>query len=87
MARIQSKEIIDQMIASAGKYEDDPAALAIFEFETTKGVTSWSVCYNGIDVASVLSSPHVRNPRLLWPIGSIWQPDVIAEIREAGRIN
>jgi hypothetical protein len=66
MATVDSKKIIDEMLASDGVYPGDPQAFAIYEYTNDWGKVAWSVCYNKAAAYSFETSPHVHNVRLLW---------------------
>lgn len=66
MATIDSKEIIADLLRANGHYDDDPQALRIYQYENTRGVETYSLCYTSDCITSIMSSPFVKNPVPLW---------------------
>ena len=69
MATIDSKAIIDKIIANDGLYADDPPVEYIDQYETPEGQITYGVCYTGQDLLNYLDSPFCNNQRMLWKRG------------------
>jgi hypothetical protein len=70
MATINSKRIIDELIANNGMYEDDPQASQIVEYITPEGNTTWGVTWVSEIKARQrryeIESDFVRKPKVIW---------------------
>lgn len=70
MATINSKRIIDELIANNGMYEDDPQASQIVEYITPEGNTTWGVTWvseiKGRQRRYEIESDFVRKPKVIW---------------------
>ena len=68
MATIDNKQIIDDIIAANGYYEDDPRVAKIVEYTNFAGNITWGVTWsNQIDQDKYLIiSEFVRGPKLIW---------------------
>jgi hypothetical protein len=75
MATIDSRELIDKLIASNGEdpwpqedgYPPDPPVVKIVEYTTPEGATTWGIVYEGEDVERYnRPSNFVRNPRTIF---------------------
>jgi hypothetical protein len=70
MATINSKEIIDNLIANNGFYEDDARVAQIVEYtnaygDITYGVT-WCNEHERAKRRYEVESEYVRNPKVIW---------------------
>jgi len=72
MATIDSKEIVNSIIAHDGYYEgahDEPRALKIVEYDNAFGGVSYGVVFEGEfnDPSRYeIATEFVRNPRVIW---------------------
>lgn len=66
MPTIDSKELIDKLIANNGKYEDDPPVLLICKYINDWKNISYHISYSTNEVSSLFSSPHCHNIEILW---------------------
>lgn len=69
MATVESKDLVEKLIKNKGQYPGDPRVIAIYEYYTPEGQQVWSVCYTIRDIDNTLTSPFVKHPRLIFPIG------------------
>lgn len=70
MATIDSKDIIDEIIASNGYYMGDPRVYQIVEYENYYGRTTWGVSWSHESRYQKhryeKESAYVCNPRVIW---------------------
>ena len=70
MATIDSKEIIDKIIAGNGYYEDDPRVYMIIEYINYNGYTTWGVTWSNEHPNRreryTIETEYVRNPKVIW---------------------
>ncbi len=68
MATIDSKKMIDELIANDGYYQDDPRVYMIVEYTNMFGNTTWGVTWvNSPDRDKYLvETEFVRNPTVIW---------------------
>ena len=70
MATIDSKEIIDDIIASDGYYEGDPRVYMIVEYTNFEGRQTWGVTWVNEHPSSKLrylqETEYVRSPKVIW---------------------
>lgn len=72
MATIETKAIIDAVIAKNGWSDDpkEPRVALIVEYETVSGKTVWGVTWINDGMTSRLKymvpSEYVNNPRVIW---------------------
>jgi hypothetical protein len=68
MATIDSKNIIDDIIAKDGYYEDDPRVFMIIEYTNAYGNQTWGVTWiNDRDKYKYLNeTAFVKNPKVVW---------------------
>jgi hypothetical protein len=68
MSTMDSKKIVDQMIANHGHYEDDPQAIEIASFHNDWGKLSYHVSYSVRELEAFHSSPCVHDIVVLWSL-------------------
>jgi hypothetical protein len=72
MATIDSKSLIDTLIANKGYYEDDPRVYQIVEYTNAYGNKTWGVTWCTEDVERrqryLVESQFVQNPKIIWRI-------------------
>jgi hypothetical protein len=68
MATIDSKEIIDRIIAANGKeYEDEPPVIKIVKYQNGWGNDTFGVIWEGENPFRYdIESDYVRNPITYW---------------------
>ena len=69
MATIDSKHIIDELIASDGYYPDDPRVYAIVEYTNAYGNKTWGVTWildRDKEKYMLANPPYVNNPKVIW---------------------
>lgn len=70
MATIDSKQIINELIAANGYYEDDPQAYMIVEYTNAYGNITWGVTWSNESpnrrTRYLEKSQYVINPRVIW---------------------
>lgn len=70
MATIDSKHIIDALIANDGYYEDDPQAHMIVEYINGFGAKTWGVTWSNEpkdrQERYLIESQFVRHPKVIW---------------------
>lgn len=75
MATVNSKAIVDKLIASSGydpSWEEsdlnppDPRVVKIVEYTTPEGSPAWGLVYERDDPDRYHASNYVRNPRVIW---------------------
>lgn len=70
MATIDSKSIIDRIIANDGYYDDDPRVYMIVEYTNAYGKQTYGVTWSNEHPSSKLryldESEYVKNPRVIW---------------------
>jgi hypothetical protein len=69
MASVTHKEIVDQIIAGDGYYDnEDPRVIKVVEYTTDWGGTAWGLIYEGEDPMRYHTAPACHNPRTLWEV-------------------
>jgi hypothetical protein len=72
MATITQKHIVDEIIASDGRYMDDDLVVKIVEYENMfNGGLAWGIIYHHEDLMRYHNSPACHNPRTIWAHSSI----------------
>lgn len=70
MATIDSKTLIDTIIANDGYYEDDPRVAMIVEYTNVYGNTAWGVVWSNEPIDRqeryLEETAFVQNPRIIW---------------------
>jgi len=70
MSTINSKEIIDEIIANHGYYSDDPRVYMIVEYTNAYGNKTWGVTWiNELPERReryLEETKYVRNPKIIW---------------------
>jgi hypothetical protein len=70
MATIDSKNLIDKIIANNGYYEDDPRVYKIVEYTNAYGNTTWGVTWSNELSSSrdryLIETEFVKNPKVIW---------------------
>ncbi len=69
MATIDSKHIIDELIANNGIYPGDPQVYMIVEYTNAYGNVTWGVTWpheKGRDRYTIEQYPYVNNPKIIW---------------------
>jgi len=67
MATIDSKEMIDEIIAANGKlYDDEDPVVKIVEYTNMGGVRTWGVVFEGENLDRYHASPFVVNPKTIF---------------------
>lgn len=66
MATIDSREMIDKLIANDGYYEDDPRVLAIHSYMNNWGARTYHVAWQQAEIDSLYSSPFCTDIKLIW---------------------
>ena len=66
MATINSKEMVDELIANNGEYRGDPPVYYIVQYNTLVGGTAYGICYDGQDLLNYLDSPYCKNQKMLF---------------------
>jgi hypothetical protein len=68
MATIDSKNIIDDIIAKDGYYEDDPRAFMIVEYTNSYGNQTWGVTWvnDRAKYRYLQETAFVKNPKVIW---------------------
>jgi len=70
MSTIDSRAIIDAIIAGDGYYQGDPRVALIVEYENASGRTTWGVTWSSEPASRqqryLEETEFVRAPRVLW---------------------
>ena len=70
MSTIDSKELIDSLIADNGYYYDDPRVYMIVEYTNYEGNIAWGVTWitenSKARTRYLEESQYIRNPRVIW---------------------
>lgn len=70
MATIDSKHVIDEIIANNGHYEGDPQVHRIVEYRNAFGNTTWGVTWSNEHPHArdryLIETEYVRNPKSIW---------------------
>lgn len=67
MPSINSKEIIDSIIAADGYYCDDPRVIAIHKYTNQWGGTTYHIAYSQRDIKRLFDiDSRAINPELIW---------------------
>ena len=63
MPSIDSKKLVDEIIAADGYYGDDPRVIIIVQYITQMGTTCYYLCYKWDDL---VYTANVAEPKILW---------------------
>ena len=70
MSTIDSRDLIDKIVAADGYYEDDPRVALIVEYTNANGNQTWGVTWSNESAARqrryLEETEYVRNPKVLW---------------------
>lgn len=66
MATIDSKEIVDELIANNGNYEDDPPVMKIVKYTNAWGGTGYGLIHKGQPLDMYRETAFVRNPETIF---------------------
>lgn len=67
MATIESKKLVDEIIADNGYMDNKSQAMLIVEYNhSVNDKTMWSIILVPSDLESLMVSPYVRDPRIIW---------------------
>lgn len=70
MATIDSKEMIKELIANNGHYEDDPQVAVIVEYTNAYGNQTYGVTWvnenKNAQYRYLVETNFVRNPKIIW---------------------
>lgn len=69
MSTIDSKNIIDELIAKNGYYYDDPRVYMIVEYVNAGGNITWGITYvNEREKLRYLNGepPYINKPKVIW---------------------
>lgn len=67
MPTVNSKDLVDRIVAADGYYMDDSRVLRITEYTTVDGATAYGLEYaNQVDRHMYRPSQYVNNPRVYW---------------------
>lgn len=67
MATINSKEIVDEIIAGNGYYEDDPRVVKIVKYTNNfGGKLCYGLIYQSEDLDRYHASEYILSPETLW---------------------
>lgn len=70
MSTITDKQLVDELIANHGYYEDDPRAAFVVEYVNFEGGVAWGVTWShetpDRQRRYLVESPYVRSPRVIW---------------------
>jgi hypothetical protein len=66
MASIDSREIIDEMIANDGTYPGDPQATQLSQYINDWGGITYHIAMTPRDVQNLYDSPHCHDVKVLW---------------------
>jgi hypothetical protein len=65
MATINDKEMIDDIVANNGYFQDDPRIMRIIEYTNMAGNTAYGIEYEQ-DIGKYTPSQWVINPKVYW---------------------
>ena len=73
MATIDSREIIDRIIANDGYYElpptsGEPRAVKVVRYTNAWDGTTYGVVFTGDPLDKYQETPFVRNPTVIWEV-------------------
>ena len=69
MATINSREIVDAIIAGDGHYLGDPRVIKIVQYENQwNGGLAYGIIYEGEDPMRYHNSASCHNPQTLWEV-------------------
>lgn len=69
MATINSREIVDQIIAHSGHFIDDDRVVKIVQYENNfNGNLVYGLIYEGEDLDRYCVSQFIHNPVVLWEV-------------------
>lgn len=70
MATIDDKQIIDNLIANNGFYEDDPQVHMIVEYTNAYGNKTWGVTWSDehpkLRLRYLDETEYVQSPKVIW---------------------
>ena len=67
MATINSREIIDEIIAADGRYEGDPQVIKIVAYRNMfNGGEAFGIIYEGEDPMRYHNAPACKSPQTIW---------------------
>lgn len=66
MPSVDSKELVDEIIAAKGHYLDDPQILQVSQYTNNWGGTTYHLAYRESEVVSLLTSPFCHDIKVLW---------------------
>lgn len=70
MATIDSKKLIDEIIAANGYYYDDPRVYMVVEYTNFNGNITWGITYvtesSKMRTRYLDETEYVRNPKVIW---------------------
>jgi hypothetical protein len=66
MATVDSKHIVDEIIAGDGYYLDDPRVVKIVQYTTKWGGTAYGLIYKGIRLNYYDASEFIINPVVIF---------------------
>lgn len=69
MPSVDSKELVDELIANDGYYSTDPRAHQISQYTNDWGGTTYHLAYSKDDVIGLYTSPFCHDIKVLWKAG------------------
>lgn len=66
MPSVNSKKLIDELIAKNGFYSDDPQALQISSYQNAWGDITYHIAYTPEELHSLITSPFCTDIKVLW---------------------
>ena len=70
MATVSSREIVDEIIAKGGHYDDDETIVRIVQYNNQfNGELAWGLIYEGEDLWRYHNSPACHNPQTIFDYG------------------
>jgi hypothetical protein len=70
MATVNSRQVVDEIIANEGRYPGDPLVVRIVEYNNQfNGAICWGLIYEGQDIWMYHKSPACHNPRIIFDHG------------------
>ena len=66
MATVNSKELVDEIIAGNGFYEDDPQVVKVVQYTNLVGGTAFGLMWKGDDLGKYAASAYINNPKTIW---------------------
>lgn len=68
MPSVDSKELVDQIIAAKGRYMDDPSVIQVSQYTNNWGGTTYHLAYNENEVLNLYASPFCKDIKVLWTL-------------------